>query len=52
MGKNKRPRIKRGKIQVIEGNKIRVVTDAYNEEAVDFFTFDEILEFIRKEESK
>ncbi len=44
--------MERGKIQVVGRNNIRIVTEIYNEETVDFFTFDEVIDFIKKERTK
>ena len=41
-------KLKRGKIKVIGDNKIAVVTKICGEETTDWFTFDEIQDFITK----
>lgn len=40
--------MKRGKIKIVNYDKIKVVTTINGEETVDRFTFDEILKFIKK----
>ena len=42
----------RGKIKVIQGNKIEVVTQICGEETTDWFTFKEIQDFIKKHKPK
>ena len=44
--KIKHPRINQGKIKVYKGNKLRVVTFYKGEETIDYFTFEEVIEFI------
>ena len=52
MEKNKRPRIRQGKIKVYKENTLKILTTYCGSETMDYFTFDEILEFIKKEKKQ